>query len=76
MSPHFEGLGAQTFRSLFAWRKVHELVVAVYRYTSALPRTKTNGLPFQMKPAAVSIPANIVEGFQGKSRYPLIPRGI
>jgi four helix bundle protein len=60
---------AKTFRDLLVWSKAHEFVLAVYRFTSTFPRGETYGLALQMRRAAVSIPANIAEGFtrRGKS---------
>ena len=60
---------AKTFRDLVLWRKAHEFVLAVYRFTTAFPKQETYGLASQMRRAAVSIPANIAEGF-GKRGKP------
>ena len=54
---------AKTFRDLVVWRKAHEFVLAVYRFTTGFPKQETYGLSSQMRRAAVSIPANIAEGF-------------
>ncbi len=50
------------------WRKAHELVLAIYPLTAAFPRQETYGLSLQMRRAAVSVPANIAEGFRRRSR--------
>jgi len=47
--------------------KAHELVLAVYRFTESFPERETYGLAHQMRRAAVSLPANIAEGF-GKTQ--------
>ncbi len=54
---------ARTFRDLIAWRKAHEFVLGIYRFTKSFPREETYGLAAQMRRAAVSIAANIAEGF-------------
>ena len=59
---------AQTFRDLLVWQKAHQLVLAVYQLTTAFPRQETFGLALQMRRAAVSIAANIVEGFAKRSK--------
>jgi four helix bundle protein len=59
---------ARSFQDLLVWRKAHELVLAVYTLTAAFPRAETYGLSLQMRRAAVSVPANIAEGFRRRSR--------
>jgi len=59
---------AQSFRDLLVWRKAHEFVLAVYAFTARFPKQETYGLAVQMRRAAVSIPANIAEGFRRRGR--------
>ena len=59
---------AQSFRDLLVWQKAHRFVLAIYEFTSRLPKQETYGLSLQMRRAAVSIPANIAEGFRKRSR--------
>ena len=59
---------ARTFRDLAVWRKAHEFVLAVYTFTAGFPRQETYGLALQMRRAAVSIPANIAEGFRRRGK--------
>ena len=59
---------ARSFRDLLVWRKAHEFVLGAYRYTSGFPRQETYGLALQMRRAAVSIPANIAEGFTRRGK--------
>ena len=54
---------ARTFRDLLVWQKAHGFVLEVYAFTAMLPKQETYGLTRQMRRAAVSIPANIAEGF-------------
>ena len=59
---------AKTFRDLTVWRKAHEFVLGVYRFASTLPKDERYCLAQQMRRAAVSIPANIAEGFSRRGR--------
>jgi four helix bundle protein len=54
----------QHFRQLGVWQEAHKLVLGVYEITKAFPRDERFGLVSQMRRAAVSIPANIAEGFK------------
>jgi four helix bundle protein len=55
---------AQSFEDLIVWQKSHQLTLLVYRVTSAFPKSELYGLVSQMRRAAVSVPANIAEGFK------------
>ena len=57
----------QNFRDLVVWRKAHEFVLTIYRFTGSFPEREKYGLAQQMRRAAVSIPANIAEGFGKRS---------
>jgi four helix bundle protein len=59
---------AERFQDLIVWQKAHQVVLAVYKLTKGLPKEELFGLVSQMRRAAVSVPANIAEGFkrQGK----------
>jgi len=59
---------ARTFRDLVVWQKAHQFVLAVYALTARLPKSETYGLSLQMRKAAVSIPANIAEGFRRRGQ--------
>jgi len=59
---------AKTFRDLIVWRKAHEFVLAVYRFSAGFPRHEIYGLSSRMRRAAVSIPANIAEGFSRRGK--------
>jgi four helix bundle protein len=58
---------AKSFRELIVWQKAHGFVLAVYDATKAFPREETYGLSSQFRRAAVSVPANIAEGFRKRS---------
>jgi four helix bundle protein len=59
---------AKTFRDLLVWQKAHEFVLSVYKFTEAFPKQETYGLSLQMRRAAVSIPANVAEGFRKRGK--------
>jgi four helix bundle protein len=59
---------AQSFKDLIVWQKSHALVLDVYKLTRQLPREELFGLVSQMRRAAVSIPANIAEGFKRRGK--------
>ena len=55
---------ARNFQDLIVWQKAHSFVVEIYKTTAHFPKTEVYGLTSQFRRAAVSIPANIVEGFK------------
>ena len=59
---------ARTFQDLVVWRKAHVFVLSVYRLTDSFPKREIYGLASQFRRAAVSIPANIAEGFRKRGR--------
>jgi four helix bundle protein len=52
----------KNFRDLMVWEKSHQFVLAVYKLTTAFPRTELYGLTSQIRRASTSIPSNIAEG--------------
>lgn len=59
---------AKTFRDLIVWQKTHAFVLAVYRLTDGFPKSELYGLTSQFRRAAVSVPANIAEGFKKRGK--------
>jgi four helix bundle protein len=59
---------AKTFRDLIIWQRAHQLVLCVYRMTAGFPKHELFGLTSQLRRAAVSIAANIAEGFKRRGR--------
>ncbi|HEY0876148.1 MAG TPA: four helix bundle protein [Vicinamibacterales bacterium] len=59
---------AEKFQDLIVWQKAHALVLSIYRLTASFPKHEMFGLTSQMRRAAVSVPANIAEGFKRKGR--------
>ncbi len=55
---------ANRFEDLEVWKKSHELVLKIYKITKEFPSEEKFGLVSQMRRSAVSIPANIAEGFK------------
>ena len=54
---------AKSFTDLVVWQKAHEFVLRLYRFTARFPQAEIFALTAQMRRAAVSVPANISEGF-------------
>lgn len=53
----------KSYRDLLIWHKGMELVCESYRLTKNLPKEELFGLTSQIRRAAISVPANIAEGF-------------
>ncbi len=54
----------QSFKEVIAWQKAHAFVIQVYCVTRTFPGEERYGLCSQFQRAAVSIPANIAEGYR------------
>ena len=63
-----QGKPAASFKDLIVWQKSHALALKVYRVSARYPKIELYGLVSQMRRAAVSVPANIAEGFKRASR--------
>lgn len=59
---------AKTFEDLIVWQRAHEFVLQVYQFTDSFPKSELYGLTSQLRRAAVSIAANIAEGFKKTGR--------
>ncbi|MFN3562803.1 MAG: four helix bundle protein, partial [Chloroherpetonaceae bacterium] len=59
---------ATRFQDLVVWQKAHQFVLNVYQLTQRLPKEEIFGLSSQLRRAAVSIAANIVEGFRKRGK--------
>lgn len=55
---------ARTFEDLIVWQKAHAWVLAAYRFSDHFPNKEIYTLTSQLRRAAISIPANIAEGFK------------
>lgn len=58
---------ARSFKDLVVWQRAHRFVLEVYRFTRGFPADERFGLTTQLRRAAVSVPANIAEGFPKRS---------
>jgi len=56
------------FRDLNVWQRAYGLTLDLYRITKKFPRAETYGLTSQLQRAAVSVPANIAEGYERNHR--------
>ena len=54
---------SRSFKELLVWQMAHQAVLKIYRITSEFPKNEQYGLTSQFRRAAISIPANIAEGF-------------
>jgi four helix bundle protein len=61
-------LPAKCFEDLIVWQKAHQFVLSVYRISNDFPRNEIYGLTSQLRRAAISIPANIAEGFKKRTK--------
>lgn len=59
---------ARKFEDLIVWQKAYGFVLGLYRLTNSFPKHELFGLTSQMRKAAVSIPANIAEGFKKRGK--------
>lgn len=55
----------QGFKSLLVWQKSYALTIKIYKVTTErFPKSEIYGLASQMRRAAISVPANIAEGYE------------
>jgi len=59
---------AKCFQDLLVWQKAHRFVLSTYRYSEIFPKTEIYGLTSQFRRAAISVPANIAEGFKKRTK--------
>ena len=61
-------MASKTFRDVKAWQKAHEFVLAFYKSKSSFPDDEKYALIPQFQRAAISIAANIAEGYKKISK--------
>ncbi len=59
--------GTKSFKDVVAWQKAHTFVLQAYQITKDFPSSERYGLCSQFERAAVSIAANIAEGYRKDS---------
>jgi four helix bundle protein len=64
----FRIMATQKFQELIVWQKAHQFVLGVYIYTKSFPKEEIYSLTSQFKRAAISIAANIAEGYKKKGK--------
>ena len=59
------------FRKLIVWQKAHQWILLIYKLTEKFPKHEMFGLTSQMRRAAVSVAANMAEGYAagGKGQF-------
>jgi four helix bundle protein len=71
---------AKRFEDLIVWQKMHTVTLGIYRLTRTFPKEELFGLSTQIRCAAVSVGANIAEGFSktgkpDKARFMNVAQG-
>ena len=61
-------MSIQSYRDLLVWQQGMGLAEACYRLSKSFPREEMVGMTTQIRRAAVSVPANIAEGYGRESR--------
>ena len=58
----------ESYKDLLAWQRSIQMSIAIYKFTSGLPKEETYGLSSQLRRAGVSVPSNIAEGYARMSK--------
>lgn len=58
----------KVFTDLIVWQKSHQFVLEVYSITKEFPKSEIFGLSSQSRRAAISIAANIAEGYKKRGK--------
>ena len=59
---------SRNFQDLRVWQKAHAWLLDIYRTAAGFPKDETYALISQLRRAAVSVPANIAEGFKRRGK--------
>ena len=57
-----------SFQDLEVWQISHKFVLEIYKISSSFPENERYGLTSQIRRSAISVPANIAEGFVRRGR--------
>lgn len=57
-----------SYKNLLVWQVTDELLNLIYDFTVHFPREEMYSLTSQLRRAALSVPANIIEGYARNSR--------
>jgi len=55
---------SQSFEDLIVWQKAHAFALGIYTLTKCFPSSELYGLTSQFRRSAVSVAANIAEGYK------------
>jgi four helix bundle protein len=58
----------KSFQELDAWKASHQFVLEIYKSSENFPKSELYGLVSQFRRAAVSIAANLAEGYRKKGK--------
>lgn len=58
----------KSFKDLIVWQKAHQLVLKIYKTTKSFPKEETYGITSQIRRSAISVAANIAEGFKKRGK--------
>ena len=58
----------KSYRDLVVWQQAMDFAAAIYEATRNWPKEEIYGLTSQVRRAAVSVPANIAEGYGRENR--------
>jgi len=61
-------MAIKSFKELIIWQRSMELAEEIYHLTDQLPKSERFGIVAQMRRSAVSIPSNIAEGKERRTR--------
>lgn len=61
-------MASERFEDVQVWQRAHAFTLEIYALTESFPKSELYALTSQLRRAAVSIPANFVEGFRRRTK--------